>query len=177
MFFDPFTSVRPEWTWDIGAPTYEADAIYADTRSGYLLGWFPVVPATDVFQLGGTIGAANTVGNQRQILIFAQDAGNAYYYCELNGYGTAPGTKLAFTYTFDATTYTVEAVTDENGLIENAPLLLRLAQEPPAVGCHTTWPPVSDVSATLPAIAPTHAGFAVQGVELTIDYFVQIHSN
>ena len=175
-FFDPFTSMRSEWNWIFGPPTYDGDSITVDTRSGYFEAELPFAPATDSFEIGGTVGAANTVGNQRQVLVEALDNGTAYYYCELNGYGT-PGVKLGFTYTLDMTTYNVLANADENGLIENAPVLLRLAQEPPNVDCHTTWPPTPDIGATLPAITPTHVGFAVQGVVLTLDYFVQIHSN
>ena len=45
------------------------------------------------------------------------------------------------------------------------------------MSCHTSWPPASDVNAQLPAVSPTHTGIAVQGIAVTLDYFIQIHSN
>jgi hypothetical protein len=176
-FFDPFTSARPEWTYQFGIPRYDGDSITIDARSGEIRAYLPVAPAIDVFEFGGHVGPAAGSG-QRQLFIFTQDNALGLYYCELDSItGTSP-LAMYLTVTYDSVTYTEPASAPENGLLENAPVVLRLAQDATSVGCHTTWPPNADISTTpLPAITPTHTGFAVLKIVMTLDYFIQIHTD
>jgi hypothetical protein len=62
--------------------------------------------------------------------------------------------------------------------LENGTFVLRFRQAGSAYDCTTTWPvPDMNVGGPTPGYAVTYMDFAVQGVRVSLDYFIQIHSD
>jgi hypothetical protein len=175
-FFDPYTSMRSEWEYNNPAlVTVVNDQLSGDARTGVITGALkPRGPTDDVYVMGGRVGAGVASG-QRQVT--AVLGGVGYYYCEINGNQTA----VAFfnaTYTPDDVNFFVAAGSDAVGPIENRTFRLELHSSPTMYGCATTWPATTQsFSASRPPITVDHFNFALQGLDVKLDYFIQIQSD
>lgn len=172
-FFDPFVAQRPEWRFSGMSPSFIGDSLFVDTRALSIRASQAIVPATDDITMAGHLGAARTTN--RGVTISAWDPGPGVLYCEL--FGDATKGKVAFTYTLDMMTW-MEVVASYGGVIENGDFLLEMRHGTADVGCYTTWPvPMPYVLGPLPTdIAPTELGFDADGIELRLDYYIQIHT-
>ncbi len=179
VFFDPFTSERPEWVYNQNAAPHSIvnDNLVVDSTQGMLLtgALAPQSLAEDVYILGGHISSGTT--GQRQITTVLYSATAGYYYCEINGDNTGTAFFNA-TYTPDDVNFFVAAGADATGPIENREFRLELHGTPTTFGCVTTWPAtMQTLSASRPPIAPVGFNYAIQRVVVELHYFVQIHSD
>lgn len=179
VFFDPFTSERPEWQHNVNSAPHSImnDSLVVDATGGMLLtgALEPQVLAEDVYILGGHIRTGAT--GQRQITTVLYNATSGYYYCEINGDDT-PTAFFNATYTPDDVNFFVASGSDAVGPIENGDFRLELHGSPTTFGCVTTWPATTQsLSASRPPIAPAGFNYAIQGLVVELHYFVQIHSD
>jgi hypothetical protein len=173
VFFDPFVSVRPEWAF-AGAPFVIADdSLSVDSRGEGFIADRAGAAANDVFAYAGHIGAGNT--RQHQLTIVAHD-GPELYYCELTS-DTGAIVRFGFTFSFDNVTYNAMTVPAQ-GPLEHGDFSLQMRHTPPTVACTTGWPAQQqEVTSDLPNIVPSATGFVLQGIEVRVDYFIQIHTD
>ena len=171
-YFDPFTVQRPEWSFGGVAATYAGDSITFDARGGELSMSMPMTSAKDLFEVGGHIGDGGTDVHHVLLELSADVMG---YYCELYDPGTA---SFGLTYTFDEMNYT-RVVYSAASPLEDGDFVLQLAQVPPVASCFTTWPAdLQHLSGELPDGLPVdQLVIAVNDLEMTLDYFIQIHSD
>jgi len=176
VFFDPFTSARAEWTFNGAAGVIANDSLVIDARiTSSLADLATGVPANDVYAVGGHVGAG--VSAQRQIHLsgFAPLTGY-YYYCEIDGDQT-PAAVFAAT-KFDGAFVELDAAV-ATGPIENRDFSLELRNHPPTYDCRSSWPAArSQVAAAIPAtVTATQFTLGVGGIQVRLDYFIQIHSD
>lgn len=176
-FFDGFGGgPRPEWTFPSPTqPTFVVadgqDSMRVDARSDYFVMSRDAPPARDLYVIGGRIGAITA---SRQLTIQAATATPGAYYCELLSSDTTG--KLAFTYTLDGMTYTAVAESPTTPLATGA-FTLTMRHDSMDVECTTSWAPQPAITGPIPGgIVPTRITSFVSGVELYIDYTVQIRT-
>jgi hypothetical protein len=176
-FFDPFTSLRPEWSFFNAAPAAVGDQLVIDARATQFYAYLPGVPATDFWGLAGHIGAGSNV--QRQITLISRQDESHYYYCEINGGAGSANAYFAETYTTDNVNFPNEVVATAAGPIANEDYVMSVQHTPTDMTCATTWPAqMPQITGVLPpGIAPSTFGFGTQGVVAQFDYFIQIHSD
>jgi hypothetical protein len=174
-FFDPFTSQRNEWTFSPLSPTFPGDTLDVDTTAGRLEASMPHGSTDDVFELAGRIFGGSSVATHQIVIAFAE-TGTRYYYCELTGDQTL--SYIGATYTPDSVSFNVLESSMGTVPLENAAFVLGFRQAAAAYNCTTTWPvPDMNVGGPTPGYAVTYMDFAVQGVQVSLDYFIQIHSD
>ena len=176
IYFDPFTSLRPEWSFAGVTPTVVGDSITADTRTTGMFAYRDVAIGSDTLVAGGHLGAGSP-SKDHQVTISVNTIGNGAFYCEL--FDDTNPTKFALTYTPDGASYLSIDSTAAQDPLENADFRLVYTVTASDVACDTTYPATrSHVMAALPSGlgARTDMGFAVQGVLIRYDYFLQIHS-
>jgi hypothetical protein len=175
VFFDPFTSARPEWT--VGgnpAPTYTGDSLVVDTRAGSFSLELGSVPSTDHYEFGGALGAQ--VGVDIKAEVYTHSSGPGYYYCEL--YDPADGNVyFDLAYTFDSVNYLTGPQQHMQAPLQNGDFRLAMRIAPPNVVCRTTWSPGGTDPEPIPSgVVAQTLGFGVYAVELRLDYFIEIHT-
>lgn len=171
-FFDPFVAADHGWAFN-GNVTYSFgnDAISFDTRTGFYFADRPGTANQDFFILAGRINAITPTG---QITIAMYDAGAAHYYCEILGDTASARVKL--TYTFDSVTYQGVATTPFVGGIATGPFTLILDHRSPMVSCSAQG---ASAAGMIPNgfAAPTRIAVQINGLDISLDYFAQIHTN
>jgi len=188
-FFDPFVGPRSEWTFLDSAATFADDSLIVDT-TGSGQDFLAELPTTagqdDVYTFGAHILAIEAGAQQHLALglgenpLFpTQPASGAYYRCEICNGGPCGGAPFyALTYTTDNVSFThVQDVTAQPfGVLA---FTLTFQQAVPTMSCATTFPTaMSSLSGPVPnGITPVFAGFKIIGLEVAVDYFVQIHSD
>jgi hypothetical protein len=180
VFFDAFTSIDSGWTFEHDMPTVVDDQWVVDTTASgdQFYAFRSVTPMVDFFALGAHIGSGGT--GQRQVLLLAQQDPDHFYYCELNGNSTATA-YFAETYTTNGTAFESLVTSTATGPIEDASFAMTYQHDSvdDSVTCKTTWPVQQPtIEAAIPTgIAPTLFGFGTQGLAVTFDYYIQIHSD
>ncbi len=189
VFFDPFTGPRAEWTASgtAAAPTYPGDTLDVDTTSGslYIASIAATAGGNDVYIYRGQI-VANGAGEQHLMLGLGElpffPAGgptSGYYYCEIcNGGVCGAQAFYSLTHTLDNQTWTSDMKVNAQKLAAGS-FSLEFQQAVPSTRCTTTWPAnASTLSGSVPAgITPVAAGLKIIGLKVSLDYFVQIHSD
>lgn len=187
-FFDPFTGPRPEWTSSgTSSATYPGDTLDIDTTNGtlYIASIAATAGQNDVYAYSGHI-LATGAGEKHVMLGLGQlpffppgGPSSAYYYCEICGGGVCGAqTSYALTYTLNNSSWTSDMRVNAQGFAPGA-FALEFQQAVPATGCTTTWPAnAASLSGTVPGgIVPVAAGMKVIGLKISLDYFIQIHSD
>jgi len=181
--FDPFTGPRAEWTFTGPQPVFSGDSLILDTTGDAM--FIAALPASagskDIYAYAGSVTATGP-GQQMLVLglgvapLFAPSSTREYY-CEVCGGGPCgPSTFFSFTFTFDNSIFTQNKVTAQP--FDVGPFSLRLEQAPPAITCATSLPADQQiVNDSLPGIAPTGMALGVRNLVVSIDYFVQIHTD
>lgn len=178
VVFDPFVALRGDWrnSGDV-TPTFDGTDLVADARGGVLRLARDVIPAADVFELGGTLGARGTMQEQLAVSLLEAAPSVAHYYCELYDSGMP---KFALSYSIDNVTFPQIDQTPAVGPFENAPFMVRMTNVPPADAiCVTSWPTTApSVGGTVPpeTRAPTRLTIYSLGVEVRWSYFIQIRT-
>lgn len=172
-FFDPLTSVRPEWSFVGVEPSSTGDALRFDTRDTGAVALLDLVPGRDVFRIGARIGAAAPAGN-RQITVSLYQ-GQASAYCELFDPGTS---KFAYTYTLGDDDFVSPSSALGVSPLEHVEAFLALDFRAPDIRCATSWPASQqELGGVLPPeIEPVGVLLVLTGLELELDYFVQIRT-
>lgn len=186
-FFDPFVATRAEWTWSGESPTFAADRLVVDTRVGtrQTVGGLPAtVGASELHVLGGRIAAIGTgqlfvgFGFVRGPMFPPVGTSTMTYYCEHCAGGPCGASPfLAFTYTYDNTSFTKP---DQNTLpaFSPGPLDFTIDTTSTTMTCTTSWPISSQVGGSIPAgISPVSKGLAVRNLRVELDYYIEIHSD
>ena len=171
--FDPFTSLRPIWMLSGGAtPTIVGDSAVIDALNSDSVMALSVVPATDYFEFGGSVGAAQPPNVKVEISVKGNQPG--YYYCELFDFG---GTNINFdfAYTLDGTNYATGPITQLQAPLANAPFVLSLQHAPGSAVCGTKWPPgASDQDPIPQGLGEDSLELHVSSDQVRVDYFSQI---
>src|SRR5258706_9480027 len=84
-FFDPFTSLRPEWTFGGFTTTHmiDGDSLLVDARSGLFVLTQHQAPATDYYEYAGHV-MDGRVG-ARQLTLAIHETGSKFYYTAITG--------------------------------------------------------------------------------------------
>lgn len=174
VFFDPFTSIRPEWSF-AGVYAISGDELAVDGRGGQFRGDLPGAPTTDTYSLGIEI-LAGRIG-QRQIPLYALEDDQHVYFCALDGDESANAT-WSETYIAGGGYRTV-VQSPAQGPIENRTMVVTMTHEPPNMLCRTTWPTDSPtLLGAIPAgITPTQHAISVIGSAARLQFYVHIHSD
>ena len=176
--FDPFTVQRPEWTFNgANAPVFTGESITIDSLNGNAVAVRSVTPTTEVFAIGGRLGAGNPTQRHQQILSL-YPASPQSFYCEL--YFDVGVPKFSLTYTIDGNSFGFVDDSEAQAPLENANFTLTFAYSPATSQCDTTYPTTdSRIAGATPAGLgmPLRVGFAVGGLVVRYDWFIQIHSD
>jgi hypothetical protein len=169
--FDPFTAVRPEWTYAAGI-TVSGDQLHVPGISDSLGAHLVQPPAADVFSMSGSV----TGGSGQKQLSFQIGSATMpqHYYCELYDDGTT--LELKFTYSYDGITHFEVAGGPVPGSLDSGPVQLTLVHAPPNMHCLLTWKGAPyEASGPIPSGIPADEFFiAANNVDLTADNFVRI---
>jgi hypothetical protein len=175
FFFDPFIAAGSSWSVEGGlTETYANDSMLLDTRGGYLfLRRLGPLPAFDVLEFGGAVGGRAGPESKIQTSLFSSAV--PYYYCEL--YDTTATVNFDLAWTYNGTQYfTSSIMTMQTPLVDDS-LTLTTILAPPNVTCRTSWPPAGNTTNPIPAgIDAIGYGLQVYGLEIRLDYFVQIRT-
>jgi len=188
VFFDPFIGPRSEWTLAGVTPTYTGDSLRADTTAANarLVGALPTTAGqNDLYSFGAHIRALGSgsqhlgLGLGQDPLFPAQPAAGAYYRCEACIGGPCGGSAFyALTYTTDNASFThVQMVSAQPFALTS--FTMTFQQAVPTMSCGTTLSVQTPMlSGAIPgAITPVHAGYMLIGLDIELDYFIQIHSD
>jgi hypothetical protein len=186
VFFDPFVGPRSEWTFSGVAPTFTGDSLVVDATSGRIVASLPATAGqNDLYAFGAHILAVGTgdqhlgLGLGEDPLFPAQPANGAYYRCELCSGGPCGSLPFyALSYTTDNVSFThVQQTAAQPFTVSD--FTLTFQQAVPSMSCMTTLPvTMSSLGGAVPSsITPTEAGFLIIGLEVSVDYFIQIHSD
>jgi hypothetical protein len=174
--FDPFTSKRPEWNTPLPV-SYVNDQLVINAQGGGFSMQLLQAPADDLYAIGGHIAAGGT--SQRQVALILSTGASAFYYCELNAPGATPTGDFGEVYTYGSDVYTPIEVANLQGPIENRDFTLANLHAPPMMSCQTNWPAdLETLSGDVPTdITPSFFNLVIQGLDVQLDYFIQIHSD
>ncbi len=178
-FFDPFISLRPEWTVTANASATAVlgnDTLDVDTRGAYFAMQLPIVPTRDVFQYGMVVRTGAPGTTRRQLTLISGQSLANYYYCDLTGDATS---SAMFGITYQSGGVYMPLVTKSVvGPIENTELTLRFTIDGSGSACTTSWPANTPAaSATNPAVSPAYVAVDLNGLDASYTYFIQIHSD
>lgn len=173
-YFEPMTSLPMSWSVAGPLPVLGDDSVSFDGIASGLSVTVPIPVGDDVITYGGRLGAGGTMF--RQLTLVAWEP-TGYYYCEL--YDSGVSAKFGVTYTVDEVDYISLTETVAQQPIENAPVMMSLDNRAPQLACTTTWPSdTSMLTSGIPAgLAPDEIRFVVNGLELELDYLIQIRTN
>lgn len=179
VFFDSFTGPRSEWTFRGPQPTFADDSMGLDTTGdAAFVGELPAdADQRDVYAYAGRIVATGP-GQQMLVLGFGDLLStSARYYCELCGGGPCGASSFfSFTYTYDNLIYTQNKIAVQT--LAAGSFSVMLQQAPPAIECSTTWPANQQTrGGSLPAISPPTVALMTKNLAVSIDYFIQIHTD
>jgi hypothetical protein len=177
VFFDPFITIGPEWSLENGtAPVVVGDSWQVTALDAFWAMTRTVTSSDDLFEIGGHAGSAGT--GARQVAVAVNDATNLgdRFYCTLSDNLTDLQLDFAWTYA-DGTGFS--GVNDVGTPpLENGDFTVRLRDLGTAVDCNSELAGQGLASTgTVAAGTPTTAhGVAVQDLDVTLDYEIQIHS-
>ena len=173
--FDPFVTLRPEWSLDTGV-VLGTDQLLMDGRSVGILHatWF-LSPTRDVFTIRGHVSGTSASG-QRQINIRLR-VGQAFNYASLFDPGTG-ATSMSIAYTPDNSSFTVLMATPMTGALTNGDFVLSFVNDPPNATAEVTWGGIGATAVgTPPSITPDHIEVAVIGLDVQVDAYARIHTD
>ena len=172
VFFDPFTSARPEWTFD-SRVTYQTDSVglpgVADSIGIQLNG----APGRTVLEVGGRVTAAG-VGSRQAAIHIGEEVGSNNYYCELfDGTGSL---FLILTHTPDDIMFTNIDGVQIGGILDSGTYRLSFVHTPPDLHCIATWNGTRyEVGGPAPTGVPTEVMYvSVNNIDTELDYFVRL---
>ena len=172
-FFDPFTSARPEWTWD-DRVTYATDSVGLPGVNDSVGIRLNGAPGRTVLEVGGRTTAVGTGGSQIAIHI-GQQGGSNNYYCELyDGNGSL---FLMLTHTPDDVVFDNLEVVEIGGLLTSGSTYrMTFVHAPPTLGCIVWWNGTRyEINGAPPAGVPVETMYvAVNNVDSDLDYFVRL---
>lgn len=175
--FDPMTTRRPEWRFDFLPPSYTGDSIMVDTTNGDFLMTLTATPSTDYDEVGGSLGAQNPA-HEVKIKVDARSASKAYYYCEIYDDTTSNRVNFDLAWTLDGTAYSTGNLQPMLNPLQNGHFTAGMRIAPPNVACTTAWSPGATNMQAIPgALVAQVLDFEFRGLVVTIDYFVQIHTD
>ena len=172
--FDPFTSLRPIWMLSGAMPAIVGDSAVIDALDSDAVMALAVVPTTDYFEFGGSVGTAEPPDVKVEISVRGDQPG--YYYCELYDFGGSM-INFDFAYTLDGTSYSTGPITQLEAPLANAPFVISLQHAPPNTVCGTKWPPGgSDLEPIPTGLGENAVELHVVSDQVRVDYFIQIHT-
>lgn len=175
VLFDAFAMGTGTWEFPSAQPVLSNDSVIG-TGMPQLIFSRPGILTSDRLEYGGHIGTGPAV--QHQVIVFESTGfGPPIYFCELND-GPTFSPMFALTYSADGSMYNSIAFANLTQSVDNGDFRLSIDHYGGTGTCRTTWPSTApDVTAALPAVSPTRYGFGIQGVELRVDWVIQIHSD
>ncbi len=175
-FFDPFTSIRPEWKLTMNLVTQSGDDLDVDSTVSYFNASLPMPLGHVHYAYSATLVTVVPPGAATdQILVgLEQDGGHAYY-CEL--FKSTMGTP-AFGYTVDASGSYSRIDTDHISPLGPGDVITSFDDRAGAVSCTTTWPgDKSTIGGADPVgYVPTKVSVGIGSIQLALHWFVAISS-
>lgn len=174
LFFDPFTEVRPAWSYTGGA-SIVADQLVLTAVGGGAFASPVAAPGVERFEIAGEITA--TVSAARQLAVHAyRTADGASYYCEL--YDGGDEGKVGLTYTYDNVVYT--SVMDLSiGRIDPGPLVMTVVHRRPDMQCIVDFNGQRvEVGGPVPTdLIPDRFSIDALDLDARLDYAIRITAN
>jgi len=187
VLFEPFTqtSVPSGWTVnDFSATstyTFDGESIHVLAVGGQWLLSRPSVPAHDRFAFGGRLGARGTAMYQSVTLSLSESPSPfKRYFCDLIDYFPSQPTTLSLTSTTDSVNYTNTGTIAIPGTppVPMGAFTLVADHAPPMIKCSLGYGPGYSTTPMIPSgIAPANVNIYVGAEDVTIDWFVQIHTD
>jgi hypothetical protein len=177
VFFDPFTTVGGEWILHNGAApqTSDGESWRISAAGGFWEVNRDVTPGNDLFQIAGHLGSAGSA--PRQFAIGVGDAAmtDDHFYCGM--YDDLTTLKLSMGDSFPAAMYSSTAATLIWPLA-NGDVVIAIREMGTTVPCSATWGGANATAlGTIQSGTPnTATNIAVQDVDATLYYAIQIHS-
>jgi hypothetical protein len=170
-FFDPFIADRSEWTYQAASHSYVSDSLALDSRGDYFFMDRTGAAQNDVFELSGEIVSVDS--GLAQITLTFYVGGRPHYYCEF--FGDASSAKVAMTYTFDDTIFSTVSETPIAGFAPG-PFRLTADHRSPMMRCDGNG---AIAEGAIPGGfgTPDRVAIQINGLELRLNYYVQIHTN
>ena len=174
VLFDPFTTLRPEWSATAGA-SVTGDQLVLSAASGSASISRVMTPAHDLLEIAGTTGPK---GEPMALigLFVGAETGPATYYCELFD---DTSTTLQFTYTFDGSTYMHDGQAPATQRLASGDGALTYDVSPTTAHCTSSWhgEPLAVTGAVPGGIPAQIIDIYAEGIELRADYLVDIRTN
>ncbi len=176
-FFDPFTAIRPEWTFTANLFTQSGDDLDVDATVTYFHASLPMPLGRVHYAYSATlVTVAPPAGaSTDQILVgLEQDGGNAYY-CEL--FKSTVGMP-AFGYTVEASGSYARTDTDDISPLAPGDVTTSFDDRGGEVSCTTTWPGDRPTigGADPVGYVPTKVSIGIGSIQLALHWFVAISS-
>jgi hypothetical protein len=170
-FFDPFTTVRPEWRFST-PPAIAGETATFDARQFGIDASLDLVPGRDYFEIAGRVTATASFGDHKVSLGVISD-GEPEYFCEVYDPGDGD-VELKYTLTLDGASFMGLASAALSREIEGD-VRLRMSHTPPSVACATDDGGPLSVEGGIPSqIDAQSIHLELVRVALEIDYFVHI---
>jgi hypothetical protein len=176
-FFDPFTTLLPGWAFSGEVPVLTNDSLQLATMESTFRATRTMLGTTDTFAIGGHFGAGSATRDHQQTINVHGTANDAFY-CEL--FFDVGQPKFSLTYTADFIAYDFVDGTAAQAPLENADFTLVFSYSPTESSCETTYPvDRARIGGPTPATLTQlmDMSFAVNGMDVRYNYFVQIESN
>lgn len=175
VVFDPFTTLGAQWQASSGT-TVSGDRLFLDGQNGSSIVTLTLAPHHDLFEIHGTTGIKGPANQALLGLFVGAKTGPGTYYCELFD---DTNTVLQFTYTLDGSNYMHGASTPATNRLASGDGTFSYDVSPTTAHCASTWhgEPLS-VTAAVPAGIPAEVvQIYAEGVDLHVDYFIDIRTN
>lgn len=174
VLFDPFTTLRPEWTATARA-SVAGDQLLLDAASGSASISLVMTPTHDLLEIAGSTGPKGEPTSLIGLFVGAQ-SGPATYYCELYD---DTSTTLQFTYTFDGSTFTHDGTAPATQRLASGNGRLTYDVSPTTAHCTSSWhdEPLAVTGAVPSGIPAQIIVIYAEGIELHASYLVDIRTD
>lgn len=171
MFFDPAMVKRNGWRYDTDQ-TLNGDSITMPGTTGASVIVYSGAPGRTVVEAGGTVNVVG--GSDRQIAMHIGREGSTNYYCELYYSGGSMNAKLTLN---NMGTYSnIQATPVPGALTAGSTVRIAFEHAPPNLRCVVWWNGVryDATTAAAPTVPLEMIYLATNGIDVEIDYFVQL---
>ena len=173
VVFDPFESLLPAWT-AFGGAIVQGGKLRIGVANGARYVTRPYTVGTDLLVVGGTTGNAGAAN--RVVAITLASSSLARFYCEM--FDDTAASALKFTYTFDNVAYTIADQDPAAVQMTNGAGRFSMATAGTTATCQSSWHGEAlTASAAIPAITVDQLLLYAENIDVSLDYFVQIHTD
>lgn len=173
-YFDPFTAMRPEWSF-VGSVSWDGERVVISSPTLSVLE-MPWTHTREQYSVGGRV----LTGQQhpRQITLAMDASQQGSYYCELYDTQTPMDAfQVAATATPDGVMYNVLDVETVIGTLDKHTFAIDLWRDEPSFACTIPWDGSHELRGAIPTeVAATQVEVVFQGVLAELDFLIIIRS-